>query len=299
MLKVRVIPTLLWKDVGLVKGIRFASDRRVGPMVPAVRVYAGRDVDELILVDVAASDRGAGPDLQLCAEAADEAPVPLTFGGGITSAAHVGALLAAGADKVSINTCAVESPSLITEAAHLFGSQCIVVSIDALAGPDGRYEVVTRSGSSTTQLQAEEWARECEERGAGEILLTAVHRDGTREGYDLQLIRSVADSVTIPPHRIGRSRELRAHARGRAGRRRRSRCGQHLPLHRADASRREGPPRAIRHTRPKGSERDVTRCPVRICSGPDRTAGDPLREGPVILRVDVDGLIAREDRGDR
>ena len=198
MLKVRVIPTLLWKDVGLVKGIRFASDRRVGPMVPAVRVYAGRDVDELILVDVAASHRGTGPDLQLCAEAADEAPVPLTFGGGITSAAHVGALLAAGADKVSINTCAVESPSLITEAAHLFGSQCIVVSIDALAGPDGRYEVVTRSGSSTTQLQAEEWARECEERGAGEILLTAVHRDGTREGYDLQLIRSVADSVTIP-----------------------------------------------------------------------------------------------------
>lgn len=198
MLKVRVIPTLLWKDVGLVKGIRFASDRRVGPMVPAVRVYAGRDVDELILVDVAASDRGAGPDLQLCAEAADEAPVPLTFGGGITSAAHVGALLAAGADKVSINTCAVESPSLITEAAHLFGSQCIVVSIDALAGPDGRYGVVTRSGSSATQLQAEEWARECEERGAGEILLTAVHRDGTREGYDLQLIRSVADSVTIP-----------------------------------------------------------------------------------------------------
>ncbi len=184
--------------MGLVKGVRFASDRRVGPMVPAVRVYAARDVDELILVDVVATSRGTGPDLRLCSEAADEAPVPLTFGGGISSVAHIAALLAAGADKVCINTAAVESPDLMTEASRLFGSQCIVASIDSRIGSDDRAFVVTRSGTSDSQRPVDAWARECEDRGVGEILLTSVDRDGTRDGYDLRVVRSVTRAVSIP-----------------------------------------------------------------------------------------------------
>lgn len=198
MLKVRVIPTLLWKDVGLVKGVAFASDRRVGPLVPAVRVYAARDVDELIVVDVTATRRGAGPDIALCAEAADEAPVPLTFGGGISSVQHVADLLAAGADKVCINTAAVLTPRLLTEASAMFGSQCIVASIDARPGPEGPAQVAICSGARTTPRDVVEWAQECQDLGAGEILLTSVERDGTRSGYDLGLLRSVTEAVSIP-----------------------------------------------------------------------------------------------------
>jgi cyclase len=198
MLKVRIIPTLLWKDFGLVKGIGFDSWRRVGTILPAIKVYNTRDVDELILVDITATDEEREPDYESVADLSAECFVPLTIGGGIRSPDHIQRLLHAGADKVSINTAAYSSPSLVTEAANRFGSQCIVASIDARQLSDGTYECFSHSGTASTGRRPDEWARELEERGAGEILLTSVARDGTMSGYDLDLVGKVASSVQIP-----------------------------------------------------------------------------------------------------
>lgn len=198
MLKVRVIPTLLWKDFGLVKGVGFDSWRRVGTILPAIKVYNTRDVDELILVDITATREQREPDYESVADLSAESFVPLTVGGGIRALEHITRLLHAGADKISINTAAYETPSLVTEASNRFGAQCIVVSIDVRRSPEGRYECYSRSGTTATRREPVEWARELEKRGAGEILLTSVERDGTMSGYDLDLIRQVATSVRIP-----------------------------------------------------------------------------------------------------
>ncbi len=198
MLKVRIIPTLLWKDVGLVKGVGFDSWRRVGPVLPAIKVYNTREVDELILVDILASRQGAQPDWESVHDFADECFVPLTVGGGITSLEHIRQLLRAGADKVSINTAAYAQPSLVDEAARRFGTQCVIASIDARRSEDGRYVCYSHAGTVATGRPAEEWGRELEARGAGEILLTSIERDGTMQGYDLELIESVARRVNVP-----------------------------------------------------------------------------------------------------
>lgn len=198
MLKVRIIPTLLWKNLGLVKGIGFDSWRRVGTIMPAVKVYNTRQVDELIVVDISATSEGRLPDFAEVEEFSAECFVPLTVGGGIRSIEDIRQLLRAGADKVSVNTAAFENPGLISEAAERFGSQCVVVSIDARKKPDGSYSCMSRSGTVDTGWEAGEWAKEVERRGAGEILLTSVDRDGTMEGYDLALIKHVAGLVRIP-----------------------------------------------------------------------------------------------------
>lgn len=197
MLKVRVIPTLLFKDVGLVKGVAFDSWRRVGPIVPAVRVYTRRDVDELIVLDIAATLAGREPDLELVAEVADHATVPLTIGGGVTSEDEVERLLRAGADKVAINTAGYADPDLITRCARRFGSQAVVASIDVRREGDV-LTCVAASGTRRTRWVAASWARTVEAAGAGEILVTSVDRDGTMEGYDLEAVAAVADAVGVP-----------------------------------------------------------------------------------------------------
>ena len=197
MLKVRVIPTLLWKDVGLVKGVRFDSWRRVGPVLPAIKVYNARDVDELILLDITASGDGRAPDHESVSDFADACSVPLTVGGGIRTVDHIAALLRAGADKIAVNTALYEAPDVVDQAASRFGSQCVVASIDVRCTGDGRHTCLSRSGSRDTGREPLDVAREAVERGAGEILLTSVDRDGTMTGYDLDLIEKAA-ALPVP-----------------------------------------------------------------------------------------------------
>jgi cyclase len=197
VLKVRVIPTLLWKDVGLVKGVRFDSWRRVGPVLPAIKVYNARDVDELVLLDVTASLEDRCPDYDSVSDFAEECSVPLTVGGGIRAVEPIASLLKAGADKIAVNTALYEQPDIVNQAARRFGSQCVVASIDVRQTDEGRYICVSRAGTCDTAREPLEVAREAVERGAGEILLTSIDRDGTMTGYDLDLIERVA-VVPVP-----------------------------------------------------------------------------------------------------
>lgn len=198
MLKTRIIPTLLYRECGLVKGVNFDSWRRTGSLMQAIKVYNMREVDEMIFVDITATRDGRDPDFMLVDDFADECFMPLTVGGGVRSITHVQRLLEVGADKVALNTAAVEMPSLIDEAARQFGSQCVVISVDARRGADGEYQVWTRSATQRVPREPIELAREVESRGAGEILLTSIDRDGTMTGYDLELLQRVANAVSIP-----------------------------------------------------------------------------------------------------
>jgi cyclase len=198
MLKVRIIPTLLWKDFGLVKGIGFDSWRRVGPVLPAIKVYNARDVDELILVDIIASREVNLPDHDLVSDFSEECAVPLTVGGGVTSLEQMLSLLHAGADKIAINTITYSNPALVDAAASRFGAQCVVASIDARRFEDGRYGCFSYSATVDTGKEVVSWAKELADRGAGEILLTSIDRDGTMQGYDLELIQQVAQAVDVP-----------------------------------------------------------------------------------------------------
>lgn len=198
MLKIRVIPTLLWKNFGLVKGVGFDSWRRVGPVLPAIKVYNSRDVDELILVDITASIEGNQPDHDSVNDFSEECSVPFTVGGGITNLQQIVSLLHAGADKVAINTVVYAKPDLVEAAAKRFGAQCVVVCIDAKRHADGRYSCYSHAATVDTEKTPIEWAREMAARGAGEILLTSIDRDGTMLGYDLELVEQVAKAVDIP-----------------------------------------------------------------------------------------------------
>jgi cyclase len=198
MLKIRVIPTLLWKNLGLVKGVGFHSWRRIGTVLPAIKVYNTREVDELILLDISATPERREPDYESVEEFSAECFVPLTVGGGIRDLDQIKQLLWAGADKVTINTAAFDEPSLVREAAHRFGSQCIVAAIDFRRLSNGHYECYSHCGSKPTRRSPLDWAIEVEALGAGEILLTSIERDGTMEGYDLELTRLVSERVRIP-----------------------------------------------------------------------------------------------------
>jgi cyclase len=198
MLKIRVMPTLLFKDFGLVKGIKFDSSRRVGSAMQAIKVYNLREVDELVFLDITASQEGRPPDFETIDELADECFMPLTVGGGVRQVDHVHKLLRVGADKVAINTAAVETPEIVAVVAQKFGSQCVVVSIDARRTATGGHELMTYSGTNATGKDPADFARHMESLGAGEILLTSVDRDGTLEGYDLDLLRRVTQVVSIP-----------------------------------------------------------------------------------------------------
>lgn len=198
MLKVRVIPTLLWRTPGLVKGVGFDSWRRVGTILPAIKVYNSRDVDELIVVDIAANRENRAPESAWVKSFSPYCFVPLTIGGGITQADQIANLLHAGGDKVAIGTATYDRPELIDEAARRFGAQCLVVSIDVKCDEAGEMRCVSHSGTRLTSREPVEWAREMRDRGAGEILLTSVERDGTMQGYDLDLIARVAAAVDVP-----------------------------------------------------------------------------------------------------
>lgn len=197
MLKVRVIPTLLWKQFGLVKGVGFNSWRRVGPVLPAVKVYNQREVDELVLVDITAHQSNDDPDFESIDEFGQDCFVPLTVGGGITRIEQVQRLLRAGADKIAVNTAAYAQPELVSKIAQRHGAQCVVASIDVRAQDRG-WTCFSHAGQQATDREVVAWARELEDRGAGEILLTSIERDGTMRGYDLDLIETVVRSVKIP-----------------------------------------------------------------------------------------------------
>jgi cyclase len=198
MLKIRIIPTLLWKNVGLVKGKGFDSWRRVGSILPSIRVYNTRQVDELILVDINATEEKRVPDLETVSEISCECFVPFTIGGGIKDIKDIKDLLRAGADKVAINTASYTNPKIITEGSKLFGSQCIVASIDAKKEKDGRHICYSHSGKKRESIEVGQWAKELEKLGAGEILITSVENDGEMVGYDIDLIKSVSSAVKIP-----------------------------------------------------------------------------------------------------
>jgi cyclase len=196
--KIRIIPTLLYKDLGLVKGVAFDSWRRVGSVMQAVKVYTMREVDELVYLDVTATNDKRHPDFEAVDELADECFMPLAVGGGVRTVEDVRRLLQVGADKVVVNTIAVENPSVLRQMAARFGSQCIVVSIDARRHFDGCYEVYTHSGAVPTGKTPVALAKEVEALGAGEILLTSIDRDGTMMGYDVELTKQVSEAVSIP-----------------------------------------------------------------------------------------------------
>lgn len=180
------------------KGVGFDSWRRVGSVLPAIKVYDKREVDELIIVDLTATAEGADPDDISIREFAQNLSVPLTVGGGIRQISQITRLLKAGADKIALNTSAFENRGLITEAARYFGTQCVVVSIDARRLPDGGYRCFSRCGTQDTGLDPVSFARMAADLGAGEILITSIERDGTMSGYDLELVSSVAAAVAIP-----------------------------------------------------------------------------------------------------
>lgn len=198
MHKVRVIPVLLLKHWGLEKSIVFDNNVYIGSPINAVRVFNARNADELILLDIVAGEEDRGPQTEVIAQIAEEAHMPLTVGGGIRDLDTMARLLDAGVDRLAINTAAVENPALIGLGAERFGSQCMVVSMDARREKDGRYQVYTRGGAQPTGRTPVDLARELEAVGAGEILLTAIDRDGGMSGYDVDLIRTVSDAVAIP-----------------------------------------------------------------------------------------------------
>jgi imidazole glycerol-phosphate synthase subunit HisF len=198
MLKVRVIPTLLWKGVGLVKGIRFDSNRRVGAVLPAIKVYNQREVDELVLFDVQATLKGDEPDYDSIAEFGSQCFVPLTVGGAIAEVDQVRRLLRGGADKVALNTSLYKKPALVTEIAQIFGKQCVVACIDVKGTAATGWECFARSGTLATGRDPVALAKELQELGAGELVVTSIDRDGTFEGYDLELIGAVCSAVNIP-----------------------------------------------------------------------------------------------------
>jgi imidazole glycerol-phosphate synthase subunit HisF len=216
MLKTRVIPTLLYRDFTLVKGVRFDSRRVVGSPVQAVQVYNLRNVDELVFLDVTATLDERRPDFRLIDEIADHCFMPLCVGGGVRDVDDVRDLLAVGADKVALNTVAVEEPDVVRAASDRFGAQCIVVAIDTKTDAHGASTVWIASGSHDTGLDPVIWAKEIEALGAGEILLQSIDHDGVMDGYDLDTIARVSEAVSIP-----------VIASGGAG-------GLDVPLHRAD-----------------------------------------------------------------
>ena len=198
MLKVRIIPCLDVKDGRVVKGVNFVGLRDAGDPVEQARVYDRAGADELCFLDITASSDNRDIILDVVAHTAEVCFMPLTVGGGVRSLDDIRRLLLAGADKVSINTAAVHNPEFVRAAAEKFGSQCIVVAIDAKATGPGKWEVFTHGGRNPTGIDAVEWARRMADYGAGEILLTSMDRDGTKAGFDIELTRAISDAVPVP-----------------------------------------------------------------------------------------------------
>lgn len=198
MLKVRIIPCLDVDQGRVVKGVNFVDLVDAGDPVAQARVYDAAGADELCFLDITASHENRETIFDVVARTAEQCFMPLTVGGGVRTTDDIRKLLLAGADKVSINTAAVHNPDFVREAAEKFGTQCIVVAVDAKATAPGKFEIFTHGGRKETGLDAVEWAVRMQDLGAGEILLTSMDRDGTKQGFNLPLTRAVSDALTIP-----------------------------------------------------------------------------------------------------
>ncbi|HYG14552.1 MAG TPA: imidazole glycerol phosphate synthase cyclase subunit [Bacteroidia bacterium] len=198
MLKKRVIACLVVKDGIVVQSIGFKKYLPVGKPAIAVEFLNQWGIDEIILVDITATKQGREPNFKMFRELSQKCYVPLTIGGGITKVEHVSELMHCGADKFSINKTALQTPEFITKTAHIYGNQCVVVSIDVLKGDDGQYRVYDYTTRAAIDKNPVQWAKEAEELGAGEIFLTSVNRDGSYLGYDIEMVQQVAAAVSIP-----------------------------------------------------------------------------------------------------
>lgn len=198
MLTKRVIPCLDIKDGRVVKGVNFVNLTDAGDPVATAKLYNGLGADEIVFLDITASYRGESPMWDILSRASEQVFVPLTVGGGMRTQEDFGRMLSCGADKIAVNSAAVKNPSLITEAAMKFGRQCVVLAVDAKRSASGRHEVYLNGGRVNTGIDALEWIAEAERLGAGEVLLTSMDRDGTKQGYDLSLTRQAAEAVNIP-----------------------------------------------------------------------------------------------------
>jgi len=198
MLRPRVIPCLLLQGDGLVKTINFRDPKYVGDPINAIRIFNDKQVDELVVLDITASREGRSPSLPLIREFASECFMPLAYGGGVRSIDDARAILSTGVEKVILNTFAIQNPDIVREMARSFGSQSVVVSIDVRRKFFGGYEVCGNGGTLNTGLDPVTFARQMETLGAGEFLLTAIDRDGTMQGYDVKLVKQVADAVNVP-----------------------------------------------------------------------------------------------------
>jgi len=198
VLKIRIIPCLDVKDGRVVKGVNFVDLKDAGDPVEQARLYDAAGADELCFLDITASSDNRDTLYDVVSRTAEQCFMPLTVGGGVRTVDDIRKLLLAGADKVSINTAAVKTPEFVREAAEKFGSQCIVVALDAKQTAPGVFEIFTHGGRTATGLDAVAWAKKMVSYGAGEILLTSMDRDGTRAGYNIPLTRAVADAVNVP-----------------------------------------------------------------------------------------------------
>ena len=197
MLKTRIIPVLLWNNNSLIKGKNFNSWRRVSSLIPSVKIYNSRDVDELIFLDISATNNNRIPDEYLIKQLASECSIPLTVGGGITELYQVEHLLASGADKISINTSAFYKENLVSKIAKKFGSQCVVVSID-VRKIENKYFCYSNSGNKRQFIEPVQWARNLQDMGCGEILLTSIDKEGEMKGYDLDISNQISNAINIP-----------------------------------------------------------------------------------------------------
>ncbi len=198
MVTIRIIPCLDVKNGKVVKGVHFENLKIAGDPVENASYYCKEGADEIVFLDISATIEGRKTMIDVVKKVAEVVFIPFTVGGGISSIKDIENLLSSGADKISINTFAVKNPSLIEESAKKFGSQCIVVAIDAKKIGEGKWEVYIESGKKPTGLDVIEWAKRVECLGAGEILLTSIDKDGTQDGYDIELTRKVSESVKIP-----------------------------------------------------------------------------------------------------
>jgi cyclase len=198
MIRPRVIPALLLKGQGLVKTVKFKDPKYLGDPINIVKIFNDKEVDELIFLDITATNEKRRPPFEILGNITSECFMPLGYGGGIRSLDDVKTLLSLGIEKVILNTIAVENPAFVTEVADYAGSQAVVVSMDIKKGFLGKYEVVTNSGKTGAGLDPVRYALEMEERGAGELFVNSIDRDGMMQGYDLDLIRRVSDAVNVP-----------------------------------------------------------------------------------------------------
>ena len=198
MLSKRLIPCLDLKDGRVVKGVNFVHLVDAGDPVETAKLYNAFGADELVFLDITASYRGNTPMWEIISRASEQVFLPLTVGGGIRTTEDFRRMLSCGADKIAVNSAAIKDPTLITEAALKFGRQCVVLAVDAKRNEEGRWDVYLNGGRVKTDLDAIEWIQKAEKLGAGEVLLTSMDRDGTKEGYDLKLTRAAAEAVNIP-----------------------------------------------------------------------------------------------------